>query len=161
VSLSFDKSAWFAFDKPAHVPCPKLAAASTCTSHATLESDGQAGCAAYDCYGAGQRTCRLFGGSSWRDSAGRATAMFATFRRLEQLHELRWLLHEAGRLALRPEHARERARLLLELEPREDFSLDSLAALDLEALARRARRWLRGLHVYFPEQPRRRLPVLR
>jgi hypothetical protein len=161
VSLAFERSESFAFDKPAGTACRWLAIDDRCTTHDRLAATGLGGCQSYDCYGAGQRTCRLFAGTSWRDGPAPARAMFATFHRLRRLHELRWLLHEAGRLALEPSDAHDRRLLLVELEPDPEPSLHRLAALDLEELDLRTRRFLRGLQRYFPKQPpRRRLPTL-
>lgn len=159
--MGFERSESFAFDKPAGTPCRWLGRDDRCAQHERRGVAGLSGCQSYDCYGAGQRACRLFAGTSWRDGPDSARALFATFRRLQQLHELRWLLHETARLALEPGDARDRARLLAELEPDPEPSREDLAALDLDALDVRTRRFLRGLRRYFPEPPaRRRLPTL-
>lgn len=156
VSEGFERSEWFAFDKPPGVPCPELERAFTCSIHERLH-EGQGGCASYDCYGAGQRVCReLFPGASWRGEPALAAAMFRCFRALRALHELAWLLHEAGRLPLGPEHTEQRSRLLSALEPSSGFDPPSLAALDLSALSAEARRFLRELQVYLPPEPARR-----
>jgi len=161
VALSFERSEWFAFDKLAHQPCPKLERAGTCAIHRRLVGLGQAGCARYDCYGAGQRACQLLAGTSWRDGPEQAARMFSTFARLKEVHELRLLLREAARLALTPAHEAERGALLAELEPAEDFSAATLAAIDLHTIGERVRSWLRGLRRNFSEpMAARRLRVL-
>jgi hypothetical protein len=160
VSLGFERSEWFAFDKPPGTACPSLERANTCAVHEQLAAAGLAGCKSYDCYGAGQRTCLLFAGKSWRDDDAHAHAMFTTFDRLRRLHELRWLLHEAGRLTLEPAHAAEREQLLAELEPDSESSLERLAAIDLDELDLRTRRLLQSLRGYFPGPARLRLRVL-
>jgi hypothetical protein len=152
VGSSFERSEWFAFDKPCDTACPRLTEANACDIHERLDEEGQAGCRSYDCYGAGQRVCELYSGQSFRETP----AMLEAFRRLVAIHELRFLLHEAGRLALTAPHARERLRILSELEPRAGLGVDSLAQLDLGRLEQRARRLLRSLHVYFDAQPERR-----
>ena len=161
VGLAFDRSEWFGFDKPCDVPCPHLEPTNRCAIHAQLPAAGQAGCASYDCYGAGQRVSQaLFAGASWRDDPRRARAMFSAFRRLKEVHELRWLLHEAGGLPLQPAHEAERARLLGLLEPEPELSAQALDALDLETLGVEAHRLLRSLRGYVAgEPPRRRLPL--
>src|SRR5690349_19202470 len=137
VSLSFDRSEWFAFDKGADVPCRNLSRTNTCTIFGRLCHEGQAGCAHYDCHGAGQRvTEELFAGFSWRSDADRARSMFDAFRALTHVHELRWLLHEATRLELTPEQEARRAELLAGLEPANGFTAVELQALDIDPMKR-------------------------
>ncbi len=90
VAPAFQKSAEFAITKPAGVACPHLADGDRCQIHADLRGRGFAGCAAYDCFGAGQRV-----------SAGvqRSPQLFAVFGIVRQLHELLWYLEEARDLA--------------------------------------------------------------
>jgi hypothetical protein len=83
VVLPFARSADFAIDKPAGTPCLHLRGDFRCGIHATLREAGFPGCAAYDCYGAGQRATQSSGGDP---------AVFAT---LLILHELLWYLDEA------------------------------------------------------------------
>ena len=66
---AFAASADFALDKPAGHPCPHLHPDSRCGIHAELRPRGFAGCAAYDCFGAGQRVSQVTVGRDWR--AGR------------------------------------------------------------------------------------------
>jgi hypothetical protein len=162
VSLAFDQGESFAFDKPANVACPQLKQDFDCRIHRELTARGQAGCAAYDCYGAGQRvTQELFGGRSWRKEPPLQSEMFEAFLRLKRVHELRLLLHEAGRLRLSGSRQTERKLLLTRLEPPDGFSCESLAALPLTALEASAHAWLRGLSKELSfEHARRSLPVL-
>ncbi len=68
VAVAFDRSELFGFDKAADAPCRNLDGAHGCTIHDHLAASGFRGCAAYDCYGAGQAvTQEMFGGRSWRD----------------------------------------------------------------------------------------------
>jgi hypothetical protein len=163
VSLPFDRSEWFAFDKAADVPCQNLLPTNTCAIHDGLAARGQAGCAHYDCYGAGQRvTQELFAGISWRTQPEIAAAMFAAFRSLKHVHELRLLLHEAIRLELTSEHLRRREELLLQLEPAEGFSADDLSAMSTDALAHAVYTLLYGLrNTVGVAKFRRRLPLAR
>ena len=63
----FTRSSEFAIDKPAGRPCPHLADDHHCSIHDRLQDEGFSGCAAYDCFGAGQRLAqRTFGGRDWR-----------------------------------------------------------------------------------------------
>lgn len=163
VSLAFDRSEWFAFDKAAGEPCRHLSASNRCRQHARLEAAGHGGCASYDCYGAGQRvTEELFPGLAWRRAPEQQRALFAAFLRLRDVHELRLLLHEAARLPL-PRAARAEGQLLLgQLEPARGLSAADLAALDVEALQSAVHAYLRGLRplVEGSLPPRRRLALL-
>jgi hypothetical protein len=146
VGLAFDRGESFAFDKPANTACRHLGAGFDCLIHAQLKTRGNAGCANYDCYGAGQViTQQLFAGASWRREPHVGAAMFEAFRRLKRVHELRLLLHEAGRLALPIPKATERELLLAPLEPPHGFSRQSLAALELSTLETAVHAWLRSL----------------
>ncbi len=99
VGPAFSASAEFAFDKAAGEPCRHLRADSGCSIHDRLRPEGFSGCAAYDCFGAGQRVVQeLFGGQHWRSVPERAQPMFAAFGVLRQLHELLWYLAEARAL---------------------------------------------------------------
>jgi hypothetical protein len=96
---AFTRSADFAISKPAGQPCPNLGPDSRCAIHAGLRDRGFAGCAAYDCFGAGQQTVQVtFGGRDWRSSPGLAAQMFAAFGVMRQLNELRWHLVQASEL---------------------------------------------------------------
>jgi hypothetical protein len=156
VALPFDRSAWFAFDKLAHVPCAHLSDASRCTIHAELGERGQAGCQAYDCYGAGQRVCsELFGGQSWRREPQLLRAMCDALPRLRDVHELRLLLHQAGQLELSGPAQTRRQHLLDELEPPEGYTPARLARLNVEELRRQTFAYLRSLQTV--AGPRRHL----
>jgi hypothetical protein len=96
VAPAFSRSADFAIDKAAGEPCPNLEAGFRCGIHASLREAGFPGCAAYDCFGAGQRVSgERFPGADWRADPVVAEAMFATFSVVRQLHELLWYLSEA------------------------------------------------------------------
>ena len=100
-------SADFAISKDAGQPCPNLRPDFGCSIHDRLRPLGFAGCAAYDCFGAGQHVTQdTFGGRDWRQEPGIAAPMFAAFAIMRQLHELLWYLGEALALpAARPVHA--------------------------------------------------------
>ena len=55
VAPVFAASADFAVDKPAGQLCPNLQADFRCVLHDRLRQRGFPGCAAYDCFGAGQQ----------------------------------------------------------------------------------------------------------
>jgi hypothetical protein len=146
VSLPFDRSDRFSFDKAADEPCRYLEPADRCALHARLAEAGHTGCVFYDCYGAGQRVVQeLYPGRSWRRDSRVAHAMFAAFRRLREVHELRLLLHEAKRVPMSADQVAERERLLSVLEPQAGISAETLAELDLDALHRTVQTLLRSL----------------
>src|SRR6266545_2965315 len=101
VAPAFSASADFAIDKPAGQACPNLQADFRCGIHQRLRQRGFPGCAAYDCFGAGQKVAQVtFGGQDWRRAPQTAKQMFEVFTIMRQLHELLWYLTEA--LALQP-----------------------------------------------------------
>ena len=85
------------------------------------------GCAAYDCFGAGQHVVQVtMAGVDWRESPDTAERMFGVFGMMRQLHELAWYLTEALALATaRPVRTELRAAL---------DEMKSLAAQPAEAL---------------------------
>ncbi|MGN6791382.1 MAG: pentapeptide repeat-containing protein [Streptosporangiaceae bacterium] len=98
---AFKVSADFALNKPARQPCPNLRADFRCSIHDRLRPAGFSGCAAFDCFGAGQKvTQHTFGGADWRSDPELAEPMFAAFRVMHALHELLWYLNEALALPL-------------------------------------------------------------
>jgi uncharacterized protein YjbI with pentapeptide repeats len=97
VALAFAKSADFAFTKHAGDPCVNLLDDNRCTIHPQLRDRGFKGCTVFDCFGAGQQvTQHTFAGQDWRDSGETASAMFAVFPIMRELHELLWYLTEAS-----------------------------------------------------------------
>jgi hypothetical protein len=131
---AFTASADFAISKPAGQPCPNLLADFRCGIHDRLRPAGFSGCAAFDCFGAGQQvTQRTFGGRDWRSEPALAAPMFAAFAVMRAAHELLWYLSEA--LAL-PHAEPFRAELeeLFALTERPTYSgHDELAALDVNS----------------------------
>lgn len=135
VATTLVRSTDFAIDKPAGVRCPKLADDFGCSIHDRLRSSGFPGCAAYDCFGAGQRVVQVvFGGRrDWRESPDVASMMFAAFDVMRALHELLWLLEEAVRLDVGQALV---GRLRTVIEATEDLAgrdAGALAATDVEA----------------------------
>jgi hypothetical protein len=117
VAPAFAASADFALDKPAGRPCPNLGDDFRCGIHDDLRGRGFAGCAVFDCFGAGQAVVQdAFGGRDWRRSPELAEPMFAAFAVMRQVHELLWYLAEASALdaarALWPELGRARDELV-------------------------------------------------
>jgi hypothetical protein len=87
VATAFDAGEDFAFSKRAGEKCRHLCGAR-CGIHAQLATRGMRRCAAFDCYGAGQRATREV------PEEQRHAAFFV----LRELHELLWLLTEAAKL---------------------------------------------------------------
>jgi hypothetical protein len=132
----FAASADFALDKPAGHPCPHLHADSRCGIHAELRPRGFAGCAAYDCFGAGQRVSQVTVGRDWRADPATARLTAEVFPVVRQLHELLWYLTGAlAEPAAEPVHA-ELRRSLTQTERLAAGDPDALRALDLGAHGR-------------------------
>ncbi len=131
---AFAASADFAIDKAAGQPCPNLQADFRCGIHAGLRDQGFPGCAAYDCFGAGQRVSQaVFAGAGWRADPDIAPGLAAAFWTVRQLHELLWYLVEALELAAtRPLHPELRAAHD-ETDGLADGDAAALEALDVAA----------------------------
>lgn len=99
VAPAFTASADFAVDKPAGQACHNLRTDFNCGIHAELRPRGFAGCAVFDCFGAGQLVTQVtFGGKNWRDDPAIATPMFAAFAVMRQLREMQWYLRASTEL---------------------------------------------------------------
>jgi uncharacterized protein YjbI with pentapeptide repeats len=145
VALPFSASADFAIDKDAGRPCRHLRPDFACSIHDRLRQEGFPGCAAYDCFGAGQKVSQVtFGGQSWQDGHDRqdgqrrsasesAKRMFEVFPIMRQLHEMLWYLAEA--LTLRPARPLHPAirRALDETERLTAAGAEPLMTLDVTA----------------------------
>lgn len=127
VLLSFAKSADFAADKPAGVPCQNLDSTHRCQIHASLRDSGYRGCVAYTCFGAGPTLTRAAAGSTWEDDAATRSLLERAFPQARQLHELAWYLREAAGHPL--PHAMQRR------VSRASHATESLARSPLEELA--------------------------
>jgi hypothetical protein len=128
VAPAFQRSADFAIDKPPGVACPNLRDDDRCGIHADLRERGFAGCAAYDCFGAGQRVSA---------GAARDAELFARFAVVRQLHELLWYLDEA--LELEPSDDLQQCRVRIDGLAAEPLQADPVAERDVVApLLRRA-----------------------
>jgi hypothetical protein len=158
VTLAFDRSALFAVDKAAGEPCRHLTPHDRCAIHAERTRRGFAGCAAYDCLGAGQRVTQLFAGRSWRDHPSLARAMFDAFTTLRDVHEQLLLLRTAARLPLTRAQSHRRHALETRLDPRRGWTPATLSALDTRALAVEVATFLRTLRPLRLQL--RRLPLI-
>jgi uncharacterized protein YjbI with pentapeptide repeats len=162
VGPAFSASAEFAIDKPAGQPCPHLTPGFRCSIHDRLRPSGFAGCAAFDCLGAGQQVVQVtFGGRDWRAEPEIGPEMFETFAVMRRLHQLLWHLNEA--LALRP--AGQLARAVDEAysatERLTGCRPDELVALDLEAHHGQVNEVLLRVSEHVRERAGRRGPDLR
>jgi len=146
ISLAFDRSSQFDFDKAAGEACRNLDASHRCTIHSALSARGMGGCVQFDCHGAGQRVTQdLFGGRSWRDEPAIADAMFAAFVSMLEIHAVLALIVGARQLPLSAARERERAAVAAELAPSEPWSLSSLREAVADDLVPRARAFLKSL----------------
>lgn len=152
VVLPFAVSADFAIDKAPGQACPNLRTDLRCGIHDQLRPRGFAGCAAYDCFGAGQRVSQVtFGGHDWQRAPQTAQQMFDVFPIMRQLHELLWYLSEALTLeGARPLHdelrrARDATEWLTQEHPLVLLELDvAVRRADVNALLLRASELVRA-----------------
>lgn len=132
VAPGFVKSADFGVTKPAGRPCRHLQDDFGCGIHTKLRQRGFPGCVVYDCFGAGQHVSQhTFGGVSWKAQPDSAPRMFEVFAVMRQLHELRWLLEEAGALDAAGPLRAEIAAAQQETSRLADGDADALCALDV------------------------------
>ncbi|MCB1339392.1 MAG: hypothetical protein KDK10_18705 [Maritimibacter sp.] len=149
MALAFDAGDSFGFDKPAGLPCPNLDAELGCSIYGRLEAEGFAGCASYECKGAGQRVTQdLFAGRDWRSEPDLAQPMIAAFAAMRLVHDGIELLETARWLDLPPALEAERQALLRSYLP-PAWTEDSLAAfatsgapVRLKAFLPRLRDWV-------------------
>ncbi|MBO1751834.1 pentapeptide repeat-containing protein [Actinotalea sp. BY-33] len=132
VALPFERSAEFGLTKAGGTPCPNLDDGLGCSIHARLRPAGFAGCATYDCLGAGQHLTQVtFTGRDWRTDPTTAGPMFAALPVMTQLHEMLWYLTEVLDLAAaRPVHAEVRSAVA-HVEHLTDLGAEELLTVDL------------------------------
>jgi hypothetical protein len=162
VAPAFSKSAEFAIDKAAGQACPHLSAGFRCSIHDRLRPSGFAGCAAFDCLGAGQQVVQVtFGGRDWRAEPEIGPRMFEAFAVMRRLHQLLWYLNEA--IALRP--AGQLARAVDDAysatERMTGCRPEELVALNVEAHHRQVNEVLVRVSEHVRERAGRRGPDLR
>lgn len=144
VALPFGAGADFPFDKPAGRPCPNLAADHRCTVHDRLRPSGFPACVAYDCFGAGQHVTQVtFGEGDWRRDPSVAEPMFAAFRALRPVHELRAHVREARGWAAAAEVHAQLGVVAADLAALGDLGDADLAAIDVAAWRERVAPLLR------------------
>jgi hypothetical protein len=124
VGLAFDRSALFDIDKLASEACPHLTPDCRCAIHADRRARGFAGCAAFDCRGAGQLATVLFNGLSWRDSDATRRQMLRAFGLLLEIQRLRLVFRSL-----------DRPDLLAPLEPDGGWTLAALLTTAPMAIA--------------------------
>lgn len=154
VAFRFERSAQFAIDKAAGVPCPRLDACGACTIHARRAEEGFGGCAPYDCLGAGQRVVQAtFGGARWLDDPALLTPMLRAFEVMRRLHELLALLATARQAALPDPCATEadRYEAMLQAIAEAAGCPEARRAADQADLEVRA--FLRSLQPWFRRRP--------
>ncbi|SIN95587.1 hypothetical protein [Vannielia litorea] len=128
MALAFDAGDDFAIDKPAGLPCPKLAG-HACTIYDHLEAEGFSGCARYTCHGAGQRvTQEVFDGATWVDTPELAGPMSEALRQMKSVHQALELLASAERLELEDDDEETRQEIVAALSPEAGFTPETLAA---------------------------------
>lgn len=131
-ALYFSASEGFPCDKEAGQACPNLQSDFRCRVHKSLVKQGFKGCAAFDCFGAGQKVSRVsYHGQDWRKFPESAQQMFKAFLVMRQLHELLWYLTEALTIQLACSIHSEINYLLDKTEQLTHLSTESLIRLDV------------------------------
>lgn len=123
----------FPCNKEAGQACINLQPDFRCRIHHDQIYQEMKGCAAFDCFGAGQKTCQhSFGGIDWRQSPESAQQMFAVFLIMQQLHEMLWYLAEV--IILEPADPIHEAvkSLFAETEKLTRLDPETLITLDIE-----------------------------
>ncbi|MBZ4022440.1 hypothetical protein CKO11_08215 [Rhodobacter sp. TJ_12] len=116
LALAFDKGKDFAFSKNPCEPCRNLSG-HLCAIHERLSDAGMAGCVAYDCLGAGNRTVQeVFAGQSWQDDPRLMRVMMEAFAAMREVHKRIDLLRAAEMFALAPQADQDRRAFLNRLE---------------------------------------------
>jgi uncharacterized protein YjbI with pentapeptide repeats len=162
VAPAFSASADFAIDKAAGQPCPHLGPDFGCGIHRQLRPRGFPGCAAYDCFGAGQKVAQVtFAGQDWRQAPHTARQMFAAFTVMRQLHELLWYLNEALALSAASPFRDELDEAFSATERMTNSPPDELVKLDVDAHRQQANAVLLRVSDHVREHAGRHGPDLR
>jgi hypothetical protein len=144
VGLAFRASSEFAADKAAGVPCPHLVGERSCGIHDRLRSSGYRGCAAFDCFGAGQRVTQVtFARSRPQGNPAGAATMLAVFDVMRRLKELLWHLADAASAVVDGPLYDEVREMRVTLEELTWRDADELEHLDVFALRDQAMETLR------------------
>lgn len=90
------KADGFPENKVSGKACSHLKKDFQCDIHQELSSKKMRGCLSYDCFGAGQKTTHSFPSSvDWQSSSQQKGAIFDTYTKMFQIHQMRWYLLEA------------------------------------------------------------------
>lgn len=134
VALPYTRSADFAADKEAGVPCENLQDDFRCRIHQNLRGRGFRGCSVYECFGAGQKVSKiLYQGKDWRAHSDIGKEMFDVFPVVQQLHEMLCYLHEALNLKETKPIYDELQAAIEETEQLTTLSPKSILELDIPA----------------------------
>lgn len=129
IGPAFAASADFGHTKPAATRCHHLAPDARCTIHADLRGRGYAGCASYDCLGAGQHAVALLDAAAGPDDAVQGD-LLAAFEVLRPLHELVFYLADLAAVDDDPRLGRARDRIVALASPDPGDAAVDLAAVD-------------------------------
>ncbi len=134
VALPFARSVDFAADKAAGEPCGHLDSGFRCGIHEDLRGEGFRGCSVFDCFGAGQHVSQVvFAGQDWRAHPESASQMFAVFRVVRALNELRWYVAAALALPTSRPVERELSEVLAATESLVALEADRMPEVDVDA----------------------------
>jgi hypothetical protein len=145
VALSFERSSLFAFDKEAGEPCAHLSRCGACRIHGERAARGFAGCASYDCLGAGQYvTQAMFGGRSWTADRALLGPMMEAFAIVREIHAVVLALQSTSEHAMPADTGARLTGYLRALQPEVSWTPDELKSARLALLLREARKFLRA-----------------
>lgn len=149
MALHIEKSARFAIEKPAGLPCPNLDARHHCRIHDDLDARGFGGCVAYDCLGAGQRVIsELHAGASWRDDIETLPAITEDFAKMRSIHNVLQLLQTAANLDIPAQKHAEITATMARLAPHTPWTRARFDAFDAPREIAAARDLLLSLKPY-------------
>jgi uncharacterized protein YjbI with pentapeptide repeats len=135
VALPYAKSADFAFDKDSGTPCRNLQSNYLCGIHNELRNRGFRGCAAYECFGAGQKVSQsTYNGKDWRTNKDVSLEMFEVYPIMQQLHEMLWYLNEALTNGAAKSIYKELHNSLIETEELTNKSPEFILSIDVSKL---------------------------
>ncbi|RFB05694.1 hypothetical protein [Parvularcula marina] len=148
-ALAFVQGPEFPFDKSNGEACPNLDEKNGCRIYTERDVQGYAGCAKYDCLGAGQRlTQEILAGRSWREEPSLMRVVVEALPAMREVHELLGLLKGAAALPLNAEDRARLEDLCRELSPEEGWTADSLSQFRAGTLSSRVHGFLQSLRPY-------------
>lgn len=132
VALFFMKADGFPENKVSGKACSHLKKDFCCDIHQELSSKKMRGCLSYDCFGAGQKTTQSYSSNvDWQSYPQQKEAIFDTYTKMFQIHQMRWYLVEAQLLISAKSLSQEVNALLLDNIQISNMKPDEIIRFDL------------------------------